>query len=197
MGLRLALRKVFESKANKVAFVLVALGVVFLYTLLLPFDFTQRLEFANWNYLDASLVVWSVVLGLAMSLVVVIQVYATRRVVEAKVASGAASGLALVVSLLPSFLCCTPVVPTLLAFVGVSGLGLYTTTGSIQHVFAAYQTGFLAGSLVLLVLMAWWGLSKIAKATCLCEEGCELPGSQEAVETEAMEKEEVVGATER
>jgi len=74
----------------------------------------------------------------------------------------------------------------------VSGLGLYTTTGSIQHVFAVYQTEFLAGSLALLVLMAWWGLSKVAKASCLCEEGCEVSGPQEAVETE-----EVVGATER
>jgi hypothetical protein len=192
MGLKRALREVFESKANKVAFALVALGVAFFYTLLLPFNFTQRVEFANWDYLDVSLVLWSVVLGLAMSLVIVIQVYATRRVVEAKVASGAASGLALLVSLLPSFLCCTPVVPTLLAFVGVSGLGLYTTTGSIQHVFAVYQTEFLAGSLVLLLLMVWWGLSKVAKASCLCEEGCEISGSQEAVQTE-----EVVGVTER
>lgn len=193
MGVKVAIGEVFATSWRKMSFGIIALAVAFLYTLLLPFNFTQRLEFANWDYLSAALVVWSVVLGGAMSFVLVVQIYATRRVVEAKVASGTASGLALIVSLLPSFLCCTPIVPTLLAFVGVSGVGLYTTTGSIQHFFAVHQTEFLAGSLLLLVLMAWWGLSKVAKASCLCEEGCEAPVSGKA----PVSKEEVAGATER
>lgn len=174
MGLKVALREVFATSWRKVAFVVIALVVAFLYAILLPFNFTQRFELANLDYLDISLIVWSVLLGLAMSFVLVVQIYATRSIVEAKVASGTASGLTLVVSLLPSFLCCTPIVPTFLAFVGVSGVDLYTATGSIQHFFAVHQTEFLAGSLLLLLLMAWWGLSKVAKASCLCEEGCEI-----------------------
>ncbi len=152
---------------------LAASGVVaFFYTLLLPFDYTQRFELANWDYLDAYLLTWAIVLGLAMGLVLSVQVYAMRRIAAARAASGAAGGLAFVVSLLPSFLCCTPIVPSVLAFVGVSGVGLYTTTGSLQHFFAVHQTEFLSASLVLLALMCWWGLRKVARSHCASEDGC-------------------------
>jgi hypothetical protein len=160
---------------------LVASGVVaFFYTLLLPFDYTQRFELANWDYLDAYLLTWAIVLGLAMGLVLSVQVYAIRKVAAASAASGAAGGVAFVASLLPSFLCCTPIVPSMLAFVGVSGVGLYTTTGTLQHFFAVHQTEFLAASLLLLALMCWWGLRKVARSQCFSEEGC-------AVETASAE----------
>ncbi len=152
---------------------LVASGVVaFFYTLLLPFDYTQRFELANWDYLDAYLLTWAIVLGLAMGLVLSVQVYAMRRIAAARAASGAAGGVAFVASLLPSFLCCTPIIPSLLAFVGVSGVGLYTTTGTLQHFFAVHQTEFLAASLVLLGLMCWWGLRKVARSQCFTDDGC-------------------------
>ena len=152
---------------------LVASGVVaFFYTLLLPFDYTQRFELANWDYLDAYLLTWAIVLGLAMGLVVSVQVYAMRRIAAARAASGAAGGVAFVASLLPSFLCCTPIVPSVLAFVGVSGVGLYTTTGTLQHFFAVHQTGFLSASLVLLALMCWWGLRKVARSQCFTDAAC-------------------------
>jgi hypothetical protein len=158
----------------------VAAVVAFFYTLLLPFDYTQRFELANWDYLSSYLLIWAIVLGLAMGLVLGIQVYAMRRIAAARAASGAAGGVAFVASLLPSFLCCTPIVPSVLAFVGVSGVGLYTTTGTLQHFFAVHQTEFLAASLALLVLMAWWGLRKVARASCLSEEGCELEAAPSA-----------------
>ena len=158
---------------GRIAGFLVASGVVaFFYTLLLPFDYTQRFELANWDYLDAYLLTWAIVLGLAMGLVLSVQVYAMRKVAAARAASGAAGGVAFVASLLPSFLCCTPIVPSILAFVGVSGVGLYTTTGTLQHFFAVHQSEFLAASLVLLGLMCWWGLRKVARSQCFTEDGC-------------------------
>ncbi len=169
-----ALTEVLGTPWRAAGFVVTSSAVTFFYTLLLPFDYTQRFEFANWDYLDAYLLGWAIVLGLAMGLVVSVQVYATRQVVAARAASGAAGGAAFVASLLPSFLCCTPIVPSLLAFAGVSGVGLYTTTGTLQHFFAVHQTEFLSASLALLVLMGWWGLRKVARATCLSEDGCVL-----------------------
>jgi hypothetical protein len=53
-------------------------------------------------------------------------------------------------------------------------MGLYDTTGNIQHVFAVHQADFLAGGLVLLVFSAWWGLHRLATATCLSDGGCVL-----------------------
>jgi hypothetical protein len=167
-----ALAEVLGTRRRVGGFLGAAAVVTFFYTLLLPFDYTQRFELANWDYLDATLLVWAIVLGLFMGLVVSVQVYAMRKVVAARTASGAAGGMAFVVSLLPSFLCCTPIIPSILAFVGVSGVGLYTTTGTLQHFFAVHQSEFLAGSLALLALMGWWGLRKVARAACLSEDGC-------------------------
>lgn len=164
-----ALREVFASRGRRVGFVVAAALVTALYTLLLPFDFTQRLELANWGFLTASQAAWSVVLGLGMGFVLVVQVYAMRRVARARAASGAVGGVAFVASLLPSFLCCTPFVPTLLALVGLSGMSLYTTTGAVQHVFAVDQDVFLGASLALLALTGWWGLHKVATARCVAD----------------------------
>jgi len=171
-SVRAALAEVLGTP-GRVAGFLVAAGVVACaYSLLLPFASTQRLAWSNWDYLTAPLVAWSVALGVAMGLVVSVQVRAVRRVVAARAAAGAVGGLAFVASLLPSFLCCTPIVPSVLAFIGVSGVGLYTTTGTVQHFFAVHQTEFLASSLTLLVAMAWWGLRTVARASCLAEDGC-------------------------
>jgi hypothetical protein len=165
-----ALAQVLGTPARRAGFAVVAAGVTLLYTILLPFDDTQRFELANWRYLNAGLLAWAVVLGIAMALVLSVQAYAMRKVAVARARTGAAGGVAFVVSLLPSFLCCTPIIPTLLAFVGVSGAGLYATTGSLQYFFATNQTGLLAASLALLVASGWWGLRKVAGAACLSGE---------------------------
>lgn len=175
-SLRLAVGEVLGSPGRRAGFVVAAAAVALLYTILLPFNYTQRFELANWHYLDASLLAWSIVLGVGMALVVCVQVYAIRRVARARAAAGAAGGVAVVASLAPSFLCCTPIVPSLLAFVGVAGVGLYGTTGAVQHFFAVSQSEFLAASLAVLALSGWWGLRKVAGAACLPGDGCEIEG---------------------
>jgi hypothetical protein len=170
--LRAALGEVLGSPGRLAGFVTVSAVVALGYSLLLPFDYTQRFELANWHYLDTRLLAWSIVLGAGMGLVLSVQVYAMRRIARAQAAAGTAGGVAVVASLAPSFLCCTPVIPTVLAFVGVSGVGLYGTTGTLQHFFAVHQTQFLAASLALLAVTGWWGLRKIATAACLSDDGC-------------------------
>jgi len=189
--LRAALGEVLGSPGRLAGFVTVAAVVAFLYSLLLPFDYTQRFELANWHYLNAGLLAWSIVLGAGMGLVLSVQVYTMRRIARARAAAGTAGGVAFVASLLPSFLCCTPIVPTVLAFVGVSGVGLYGTTGTLQHFFAVHQTQFLAASLALLALTGWWGLRKVATVACLSDEGCAVgerpPVARTAVDRPAVE----------
>lgn len=165
-----ALSETFATTRRRVAFLVLGAGVALLYSLLLPFAFTQRLELANWEFLTAAQLAWSVALGVAMAFVLLVQYHAVRRVSSARLSTGATGGLAFVASLLPSFLCCTPFVPTLLAFLGVSGLALYSTTGAIQHVFATYQPEFLGGSFALLLVTAAWGLHKVATAPCCGED---------------------------
>lgn len=183
--LRDALGEVLGSPGRLAGFAVISAVVALAYSLLLPFDYTQRFELANWHYLNGGLLAWSIVLGVGMGLVASVQVYAMRRIARARAAAGTAGGVAFVASLLPSFLCCTPIIPTVLAFVGVSGVGLYGTTGTLQHFFAVHQTQFLAASLALLVVTGWWGLHKIATAACLsdgCAVGIAAPAARAAAD---------------
>lgn len=188
VALRAALGEVLGSRGRLAGFVVVAAVVAFVYSVLLPFNFTQRFELANWHYLDTRLLVWSIVLGAGMGLVLSVQVYAMRRIARARAAAGTAGGVAFVASLAPSFLCCTPIIPTVLAFVGVSGVGLYGTTGTLQHFFAVHQTQFLAASAALLAVTGWWGLRKVATAACVSDDGCDIKGNSPAAAPTVLDR---------
>ena len=168
---RRAISHMAKDPVTRCIFVLSALLVAFAYSVLLPYDYTQRVSLRNWQYLNVSSTAWAVVLGLAMAVVLSVQVYAMRTITAARASTGVSGGFAFVGSLLPSFLCCTPIIPTVLAFVGVSGVGLYSTTGTLQHFFATHQTEFLLASLALLVFSSWWGIRKVATAVCLSPSG--------------------------
>jgi hypothetical protein len=153
-------------------FLAVAGAVAFAYSVVLPFGYTQRLSLSNWEYLNGGMLAWSVVIGLLMAFVVSVQLQAMRKVVVARSMGSAAGVLAVLASLLPSFLCCTPIIPSILAFVGVSGVGLYATSGTLEHLFAVHQDLFLAASAGLLALMSWWGLRQLAQSPC-CRDRCD------------------------
>jgi hypothetical protein len=159
------LRGLAGSRAQVAVFAVLAVGVALLYTLLLPFEFTQRLSFANWGFLTGPLAAWSVALGVGIAFVLTVQFSAVRQLAAAR--STTLTGVALVASLLPSFLCCTPIIPTVLAFGGLSAASVYGTTGTLQYFFAVHQTAFLAGSLALLAVTGWWAVRRVARAQCL------------------------------
>lgn len=160
------LAAVARDRTNQLVFLLTVLAVGVLYSVLLPFEATQRVSWANWGYLDARLIVWIVLLSVGMASVVVIEVHALRQVAGRRGRQGALGGAGLVASLLPSMLCCTPVIPMALAFLGLSTVGVYSTTGALQHLFATHQTQFFVGSLTLMLVSAGWGLRDLATATC-------------------------------
>lgn len=181
--------QVLSSPSNQILFVLLAVIIGTLYTIFLPFEFTQRFSFANWNYLDPYLAAWSTVLGIGMSVVLVLEIYAMRRIRSRQ--AGTLSGLAFIGSVLPSFLCCTPIIPTLLAFIGLSTVNIYGTTGALQHFFAVNQTAFLSGSALLLALSGWWSARTIARAECLNDQCCDVgtssnDSSKEVMDTSSM-----------
>lgn len=165
---------VLGSRWRLLGFAVTAAIVGLAYTILLPFDATGRFSLANWRYLTPALTAWSVILGLGMAFVLLIQFHAIRQL-AARRSTVAVSGLAFVGGLLPSLLCCSPLLPTLLTFVGLSTAQVYGTTGTWQYFFAAHQTVFLAGSLLLLLLTAGWGLRRLARNACAGEQGCPIP----------------------
>lgn len=169
-----ALRALAADRASRVTFLALAALITTAYTVVLPFAFTQRLSLANWHFLTGRLLLFAVALGTGMALVLTVQIYAIRRAVAARrlAGGGALGGLALTVSLLPTFLCCTPVIPTVLATFGLSAVGVYSTTGTLQRFFDANQTPFFAASLALLAATGWWSLRRVAAARCLDPAGC-------------------------
>ncbi len=166
-----AARQVVNSRARVAAYLLLGISASVLYSLLLPFSYTQRVGLDNWSYLTPLLGAWSLLLGFGLAFLIMIQFHAMRAVAVGRPAR--AGGVAAVVSLLPSFLCCTPLVPSFLAFVGLSGASLYSTTGGVQHFFATEQTPLLLASLLLIAGTCGWSLRKVSRAACLDPAGCE------------------------
>lgn len=166
--------QLFKVRSTRVVFVVTALVVTLAYLVLLPFDYTQQISLANLHYLDARLVAWSFGLGLSMASVFALQAYSIKSLAVAKGRSGTVGAVAFMASLLPSLLCCTPIVPTVLALVGLSTVSLYGVTGAVQHFMATRQNYVLFFSLVVMAGSALWSLRKISQAMCLTQ-GCEIP----------------------
>jgi len=169
-----------RDRVNQVVFVVVLVAVGFGDSILLPFDFTQRISFANWQYFDARYVAFTVAFAFAMAWVITLQVHAMRvvsanaRRSSAPRRGGPLGALAAVVSLLPSFLCCSPIVPTLVGVLGLSATTQLRTTGRIEYFFATKQDLLLLGSLALVVGSGLWSMRKLVRASCLSDECCAL-----------------------
>jgi hypothetical protein len=61
------LHQIATDRIARVIFIVVFVVVGFGDSILLPFDFTQRVSFANWHYLDTRYVAFSVAFALGMS----------------------------------------------------------------------------------------------------------------------------------
>lgn len=179
-------REVAGDRVDRIVFGTVAAVAGSGYSVLLPFGYTQRVSFANWQYFGPRYAAFTAGFALGLAWVVTLQVHAMRRI--ARNASGGArrarrgglaGALAAVVSLLPSFLCCSPVVPTLVGLIGLPAATQLRTTGTITYFFAIRQDWLLGGALVLLAASGLWSVRKLARAACLAA-GCAVPAARGA-----------------
>jgi hypothetical protein len=178
-------REVAGDRVSQIVFAAVAAAAGFGYSILLPFDYTQRVSFANWQYFGPRYAAFTAGFALGLAWVVTLQVHAMRRIARNATAArprrgGPAGALAAVVSLLPSLLCCSPVVPTLVGLVGLPAATRLQTTGTITYFFATKQDWLLGGALALLAASGLWSVRKLARAACLAGDGCELPAAHGA-----------------
>ena len=102
------------------------------------------------RYLTAELLFFAIALSVLLSLALTLNIYAFRASLRQR-GSGLTFG-AVIASLLPAGICCTPLVPTLLAILGASTPQIFGLTGRIQGVFATYEPLFLSFALILLLL---------------------------------------------
>jgi hypothetical protein len=178
-------REVAADRVDQIVFAAVAVAAGFGYSVLLPFDYTQRVSFANWQYVGPRYAAFTVAFALGLAWVVTLQVHATRRIGRNTRAGrtrrgGPVGALAAVVGLLPSLLCCSPVVPTLVGLVGLPAATQLQTTGTVTYFFATRQDWLLGGALALLAASGLWSVRKLARAACLAQECCDVPAARGA-----------------
>ena len=145
-----AMRLVFGARPYRyLAAALFALALA-LYAFTLPAVYTGGvIGLISLRYLTPELLFFSVALAALLSLALTLNVYAFRASVR-KAGRGLTLG-ALTSSLLPASVCCTPLVPTLLAVAGASTPQIFGLTGRVQGLFVTYEPLILTLALVLLV----------------------------------------------
>src|SRR5258708_3760161 len=109
-----------------------------------PSNSSGRVSLANWQSFGPRYAAFTVAFALGLAWVVTLQVHAMRRIARNTRAGrqrrgGPAGAVAAVVSLLPSLLCCSPAVPTLVGLVGLPAAAPLQTPGTITYFFATKQ----------------------------------------------------------
>jgi hypothetical protein len=170
--------EVARDPVSRGVFAAVAVAAGLGYSVLLPFSYTQRISLANWQYVGPRYAAFTAAFALGLAWVVTLQVHAVRKIARSAASSGRTGvgrlggALAAAVSLLPSFLCCSPVVPTLVSLIGLPVATQLRTTGTITYFFATGQDWLLAGALAVLAASGAWSVRKLARVACLAQDCC-------------------------
>jgi hypothetical protein len=154
-----AIRLVLGSKKYFIAFFAIAAFAFLAYSYLL-FGSTLNLALPKVFGFSIYLIFVSMMIGVLLSLTIVMNVFAFAN----GAVKGGKTGLgAALIALVPGSLCCTSVIPALLAAFGASTATIIRITGTIQGPFAAYETGFIALSIGLLFLSVYLASKSILR----------------------------------
>lgn len=150
VGLAIALT--FRSQdAPRAYALLIGLGSVAtaFYLVMLPSSAVGGFSLVALHYLTPAFALAAAVLGYGFALAIAINIGAFSR----RSRSAEAAGLGgLLAAVLPGSLCCTSLIPTVLAALGFSATTIIGTTGKIQSIFALYENAFIAASVAGVVL---------------------------------------------
>ena len=145
-----ALALVFEGPSYRWLAVALFAAAVVLYAFTLPAAYTGGvIGLISLEYLNAELLFFSLALAAALSLALTLNVYAFR-VAATRRGGGVTLGAILSTLVAPS-ICCSPLVPTVLALFGASTPRIFSLTGRVQGFVAAYELHILTVALALLI----------------------------------------------
>ncbi|TAM78255.1 hypothetical protein EPN44_01275 [bacterium] len=169
----LALTTTFSRPALARTLVIVlVLGslISFFYVVALPAGTLGALSFAALRFLTPWQVLASVLLGYGFALVIAMNAAAAGGNGGLRKGAGALGIGGLVASLLPSSLCCTPVIPLVLAALGVSAPTIFRTSGVFQAFFALHAAAFVSVSIGLVLLSVWLAAYNFTSGCALAAE---------------------------
>jgi hypothetical protein len=133
-----------------------------LYSLLLPYSFTRRFSFLNWQFITPTQLAWSLVLGALVGAVLAVQFWGAIRRVGSTIAVSLRALPGALLGVIPGLLCCGGAVPLLVGALGLAG----STAVSIQRFFAGAEGWFLASSAIVLIASLLWALNQLTAACC-------------------------------
>lgn len=136
-------------------------GFTFMYMILLPSLLLGKITLKALAYITPVEFVFSVLMGSALSLVLVMNVYALRT--TRSTCSRKAVALSIIAGIVPNSLCCTTLIPTVIGLLAVSTSVLFTVSPAIQSFLGRYATAFYSLSLFSLL----YSLQLIAKDVAL------------------------------
>ncbi len=172
------LARLAQDRASRLLFAVLAVVAFTLYGSVLPAEQAGgHLGPANIALLSPPLLAFALMLALGLAVVLTLQTYAVRQAAAARRAAGGRTALGaggFLVSLVPS-LCCSPVLPAVLAIFGIGASGATATMQAI----APYKYAILTAILVLFALTGWWTLRRLAAASpASCDSGdCSSPST--------------------
>lgn len=137
--LSLATGLVLSSRSYQALAAGLGAGLTVMYMVLLPSLIIGKITLQSLGYITPVEFAFSVLMGSALSLVLVMNIYALRR---AKGCSRKSVALSIVAGILPNSLCCTTLIPTVIGLLAVSTSVLFTVSPAIQAFLARYATAF-------------------------------------------------------
>ena len=148
------IKRVITTKRYALMFSIMFTAVFILYFYLLESSATGIIDFgAYYIYFD---LLSSFVISFLISLVITMNVYSYK--LKAKTSKKLTLS-SIVGAILPSSLCCTSIIPSLLAVLGFSTSFIVGNTGKIQSIFSIYGPLFIAAG----AAIAYFGLMQITK----------------------------------
>ena len=152
---------VLSDKKYVATFAVMAIAAFIAYSILLESSSlnlsAQKIAFG----LDIYALITSTALGLMLSLSIVLNVFAFSRSNISHVDK--ASIGAVITSIAPLMLCCSTIIPSILAVAGIGASTIIITTGIIEGPLAEYEPVLIGISFVLLAISVYITSTKIAK----------------------------------
>jgi hypothetical protein len=162
--LSFVIRWIFSSFKSLLGFLVASAIFIFLYLLLLPMQYTSMFTLENLTFVNWWIALYSVVMGCGFGAAL------SSSFLGLKFSgSKASSSFSSLVGVVPSVLCCTPVIPLVLSTLGASTAGIYAVSGKIQGTLSTYESLFLiAGFLILLLSLRSIGKKAISCSVDNC-----------------------------
>lgn len=158
-----AFKTVFSIRSYKMTGALSFVFFLLLYAFTLPAKYTGgQIGLVSLQHLSWTMGLWALTFALLLGTVIPFTIFAFRQGVKSQKSSTAGG---LFVSILTPLLCCSPLLPALMGFLG-SIIPLLPAGSSlvVQKFVATYETELYLGSLLLLVLALYQNAQYIARS---------------------------------